>query len=135
MSVPLIERVPVFTLNEIVVYPGHGVAKIGRIVEKKIANEKVSFFELRFLNKDMMILVPVQTASSVGIRRLSSNDIIDSIFKLLAKPVIKIERELNASNWNKRNKEYQYKLRSGNIQEISEIYRDLKYIAAKKELS
>ncbi|HZW61895.1 MAG TPA: CarD family transcriptional regulator [Candidatus Babeliales bacterium] len=124
-----------FTLNEIVVYPGHGVAKISRIVEKKIANEKVSFFELRFINKDMMILVPVQTASSVGIRRLSSNDIIDAIFKLLAKPVVKIERELNASNWNKRNKEYQCKLRTGNIQEISEIYRDLKYIAAKKELS
>ncbi len=124
-----------FTLNEKVVYPGHGVAKINQIVEKKIAGNKVSFFELRFLNKDMTILVPVQTSSSVGIRRLSSHENIDAIFKLLAKPVSKVARELTASNWNKRNKEYQCKLRTGNIQEIGEIYRDLKYIAAKKELS
>ena len=124
-----------FVLNEKVVYPGHGVAKISQIVEKKIAGNKVSFFELRFLSKDMTILVPVQTSSSAGIRRLSSNENIDAIFKLLSRPVSKVSRELTASNWNKRNKEYQSKLRTGDIQEISEIYRDLKYIAAKKELS
>jgi CarD family transcriptional regulator len=130
-----LKGVAVFSLNEKVVYPGHGVAKISQIVEKKVAGNKVSFFELRFLHKDMTILVPVQTSSCAGIRRLSSNENIDAIFKLLSKPVNKISRELTASNWNKRNKEYQSKLRTGTIQAISEIYRDLKYIAARKELS
>lgn len=124
-----------FALNEKVVYPGHGVAQISQIVEKKVAGAKVSFFELRFLNKDMTILVPVQTSTSVGIRRLSSYENITAIFKMLAKPSARMARETTASNWNKRNKEYQCKLRTGSIQEIGEIYRDLKYIAAKKELS
>lgn len=124
-----------FTLNEIVVYPGYGAAKISCIVEKKVGAACVSFFELRFINKDMMILIPVQSSGTVGIRKLSSNEIIDAIFSSLSKPVAKIERELTASNWNKRNKEYQYKLRTGDIKEICEVYRDLKYISVKKELS
>lgn len=121
-----------FSLNEEVVYPGHGVAKISRIVEKKVAGSKVIFFELRFLSKDMTILIPVSNSIAAGIRRLSSNENISDIFKLLAQPAKKIEREFN---WNRRQKEYQCKLRSGNIKDIGEIYRDLKYMAAKKELS
>jgi CarD family transcriptional regulator len=127
--------VPVFDLNEEVVYPGHGVARISRIVEKKVSNSRVSFFELKFLNKDMTILVPTLNPSSVGIRKLSSSENINAIFKLLSQPTKRVGTELTASNWNKRNKEYQCKLRTGNIHEIGEIYRDLNYIAAKKELS
>ena len=43
--------------------------------------------------------------------------------------------EFTASNWNKRNKEYQIKLKSGDLKDLSEIYRDLHYIAVYKELS
>jgi RNA polymerase-interacting CarD/CdnL/TRCF family regulator len=39
------------------------------------------------------------------------------------------------SNWNKRNKAYQGTLRTGNLQEICSIYRDLKHIENHKELS
>jgi|SRR5579872_7051102 len=124
-----------FTLNEKVVYPGHGVAKISRIVEKNVAGNKTSFFELQFLNKDMTILVPKDNFDSVGIRRLSSNDNINEIFRLLSEPAKKMSYELTASNWNKRNKEYQGKIRTGNIGEICKIYRDLKHIARHKELS
>ncbi len=124
-----------FKLNEKVVYPGHGVAKISRIVEKKVAGHDTSFFELEFINKDMTILVPLQSLTSVGIRRLSSNENIHAIFKLLSEPVVKLNYELTASNWNKRQKEYQCKIRTGNIGEICKIYKDLKFIATQKELS
>jgi len=33
-----------FTLNEKVVYPGHGVARIVRIIEKKVAGKSAQFF-------------------------------------------------------------------------------------------
>jgi CarD family transcriptional regulator len=124
-----------FARNQKVVYPGHGVAIISCVIEKKIAGRLLQFFELRFLNKDMTILVPTDNASAVGIRPLSSAEYINEIFKLLAQPVIAKQLDAAVSNWNKRNKEYQGKLRSGNLLELCAIYRDLRHIEVNKELS
>jgi CarD family transcriptional regulator len=76
----------------------------------------------------------METSISVGLRRISSTEIIKTAMKILSEPV-DICCDNNSANWNKRNKEYQFKLRSGDICEICKIYRDLKYIASKKELS
>lgn len=125
-----------FHLNDKVVYPGHGVAKINKVVEKIVAGQVTRFFELQFLNKDMTVLVPIDNLEGIGIRSLSSADHISKVFQILAEPASKINTlDLSASNWNKRNKEYQFKLRTGDINEIMEIYRDLKQISLKKELS
>jgi len=124
-----------FTRNEKVVYPGHGVAIISCIIEKKIAGRISQFFELRFLNKDMTILVPTDNASDVGIRPLCSAEHINDIFKKLSQPAVIKNQDAAVSNWNKRNKEYQGKLRSGNLLEICAIYRDLRHIEYHKELS
>jgi len=128
--------IAMFSVNDPVVYPGHGVAKINRIVEKTVGREVVHFFELKFLHKEMTVLVPTTNLSSVGIRPLSSTSHITHVFKLLAQPSKEVSPyELTASNWNKRNKEYQMKIRKGDLLELSEIYRDLKTIARQKELS
>ena len=124
-----------FSLYEKVVYPGHGVAEISRIIEKKVGSSTAKFFELKFLNKDMTILVPTNNLTSVGLRPLSTSKKINDVFKLLSEPTEKILNELAASNWNKRNKDYQCKLRTGNLYELCAIYRDLKYISTEKELS
>lgn len=124
-----------FRVNDRVVYPGHGVAKINRVVEKRVGGNTAQFFELKFLNKDVTILVPMNNLDSVGIRKLSTQDNIDTIFKIISKPASCSVAELTASNWNKRSKDYQLRLRSGDLGEISKIYRDLNYIAQQKELS
>jgi CarD family transcriptional regulator len=124
-----------FSLDEKVVYPGHGVAVIKRIVEKKVAGQTIKLYELKFMNADMTVLVPTNNLAAVGIRKLSSNEGINTIFEMLSEPAPQVSGDLMASNWNKRNKDYQCKLRSGNLKEICKIYRDLHYIAENKELS
>lgn len=124
-----------FALNEKVVYPGHGVAKICRIIERNVSGTMVHFFELEFFNKKMTILVPVNSLVYAGIRKLSSLETIDNTFAMLSEPFIKPTHETIATNWNKRNKEYQCKIRTGSIKEICKIYKDLMHIAAIKELS
>lgn len=124
-----------FSLYEKVVYPGHGVAEINRIIDTKVAGQLTSFFELTFLNKDMTILVPIKNVMSVGIRRLSSREKISDIFKMLAEPINGIQHEGAVPNWNKRNKDYLGKIRTGDLRKICEIYRDLKHIESQKELS
>lgn len=125
-----------FSLHQKVVYPGHGVAHVNRIIEKQIGTEAASFYELTFLNKDMTILVPVTNIESIGLRSLSSVEDIHSIFKSLSKPERKLSPfEFSASSWNKRHKEYQLKLRRGTIEDLSAIYKDLRTIEAQKKLS
>lgn len=125
-----------FSLNEKIVYPGHGVAKVNRIIEKMIIGQKATFYELTFLNKDVTVLVPTDNSDSVGIRPLSSTEHIKEIFNLLAEEPRKISQyEFTASNWNKRNKEYQHKLRTGSLRDLTEIYKDLRHISIQKELS
>lgn len=125
-----------FSLEQKVVYPGHGVAEVCRIFEKTFGTTRTTFCELKFLSKDMTVMVPMDKADEVGIRALSSMKSISTMLENLTTPARKIDRqELTASNWNRRNKEYQNKLRTGSLKDISEIYSDLKYISKHKELS
>lgn len=125
-----------FVLGERVVYPAHGVACISRILDKRVGSSITSFFELTFVNKQMTILVPVDNAVLVGIRQLSSRQGIDSVFKLLGQPAsATLPNEAAATNWNKRNKEYQGRIRTGDLCEICGIYRDLRALEGFKGLS
>jgi len=126
-----------YSLNEKVVYPGQGVAKINQIIEKTICGNIAVFFELKFLHKEMTILIPIDNILSVGLRKLSSEKNLDYIFEVLSEPIKKeiSYRELSSGNWNKRSKQYHFTLRSGDLLEIAKIYRDLQYIAQHKELS
>ena len=124
-----------FMVKEKVVYPGHGVARIDRVVEKEIGGSSTTFFELRLLNKDMTVLVPTNNLDSAGIRHLSTSTCIKDVLKLLGEKPVRDTCSEVLSNWNKRNKDYQCRLRSGDLLEISRIYRDLKCIEQEKELS
>jgi CarD family transcriptional regulator len=125
-----------YDLNEKVVYPGHGVAQIVRIIEKQVAGSTTNFYELKFINKEATVLVPTHGAEVVGIRPLNSPQGIDEALIVLGYPARRIANsEFSASNWNKRNKEYQLKLRRSNLRELAEVYRDLRYIETQKELS
>lgn len=123
-----------FALNDKVVYPGQGVARISCILDKVVGGVVTSFFELTFYNKDMTVLVPMNSSETVGLRKLSSRENIKKALQVLSEPT-DINFENNSSSWNRRNKDYQCKLRSGDIHEICKIYRDLKHIASKKALS
>lgn len=124
-----------FLVNERVVYPGYGVAFISKLVKRLISGKQTSFYELKFFNKDMAVLVPEDRLEAVGIRRLSSDQDLESMFKVLSEPVVKNEYEVGLNNWNRRNKKYQLNLRSGDLIKICQIYKDLQVISQTKELS
>jgi len=125
-----------FYLHEKVVYPGHGVAKIQRIIKKLVGGAEASFYELVFLNKDMTVLVPTANADAVGLRALSSHEHVLGVFSHLTKASDnQTNIEFTPANWSKRNKEYQTKLKNGDLKELCEIYRDLHMISGYKELS
>lgn len=124
-----------FSLKERVVYPGHGVASVERIVEKNIGGCSMKFYELTILSTNMTVSIPIDSIEETGIRKLSSCNNIEELFKHLEEPVTKKTKEIVAANWSKKNKAYQCSIRSGDLEEVCRIYRELTTIAAQKELS
>jgi CarD family transcriptional regulator len=127
-----------FSLKEKVVYPGHGVAQIDRIVEKTIGGCSTKFIELTVLSTHMTVLIPLDNIKEIGIRRISSNENIEQMFKLLEEPAQKASDrsvDMAVANWSKKNKAYQCAIRTGDLEEVCRIYRELAHIAVQKELS
>ena len=131
-----IKEFNMFCLNEEVVYPGYGVAKINKVIKKVISDKEITFYELTFLNKDVTILVPTENIQSIGLRPSSTSENIKDAFNTIHNQ----NKENNqysflSTNWNKRNKEYQLKLRNGTLKDLLYIYKNLKDISNYKELS
>lgn len=125
-----------FGLSSIVVYPAYGVAKITREVVKKIENKPVYFFELNFISKDVKILIPRENVDCVGLRPLCSKSFLENIFKsFFSEYSGSWMDEVSLMSWNRRSKEYQLKIRKGDLIDIAKIYRDLKFIEKHKILS
>ncbi len=126
-----------FVREETVVYPGHGVAKIEDVVIHHFHGTPVTFFKLVFLFKDMTILVPIYNVESVGLRRPCAKNDIDSVLVEIARKASYPRQlaDITPGGWNKRQKEYQLKVESGNLSKIASVYRDLMVQNKSKELS
>jgi len=109
-----------FRSDELVIYPSHGVGKIVAIEEQEIAGVVLEMFTIAF-NKDKMTLrVPVQKADEVGMRPLSSPELIAK-----AMTTIKGKPRVKRAMWSRRAQEYEQKINSGDLMAIAEVVRDL----------
>lgn len=124
-----------FNIGERVVYPGHGVAVIKSIESKKVGNSEAHYYELRFVNKEVTVLVPVEKANAVGIRSLCTVEHVALVYKILSGPYIPAHCDAAIENWNKRSKKYMGKMRTGDLKELGIIYHYLQHVGKRKELS
>src|ERR1700759_914744 len=119
-----------FKTNDHVVYPTHGVGKIMKIEEQEVAGTKLELFVITF-EKDMMTLrVPTMKAKAVGMRKLSSNDVVTNALNTL-KGRARIKRTM----WSRRAQEYEAKIDSGDLVSIAEVVRDLHRAGGQPEQS
>ena len=109
-----------FRANDYVVYPAHGVGKILTIEEQEIAGTKLELFVISFEKDKMTLRVPTAKASSVGMRSLSSPDLVEQALRTL-KGKAKVKRAM----WSRRAQEYEQKINSGDLISIAEVVRDL----------
>ena len=127
-----------FKVNEKVVYPAHGVALVQDIIEKVVTGSRLQFYKLSFVYKDMTILIPVNNCEQTGVRGLSSEKEIDNALSVFNEKVLKqrfTEVDVSPSAWNKRHKDYQNRVQSGDFSSVLAIYQELMYMAQHKDLS
>ncbi len=121
-----------FKVGDKAVYPAHGVGVVQGIESKEISGRKQTFYILRMLEKnDMTIMVPADNAK--GLRRIIPPAEVERVFATLR------DREAITSDhhqtWNRRYREYMEKIKSGEVQRIAEVLRDLSLLKFDKDLS
>jgi len=119
-----------FTKNEFVVYPGHGVGQITAIEVQTVAGASLEFFVLHFAKSKMKVRAPTQKAASIGIRKLCSPAAIEQVRRTLGQSAPR-----SRTNWAKQTKEYEAKIKSGEIIALAEVVRDLQRRSATAEQS
>jgi len=128
--VPPKPKKPDFRTNDWVVYPAHGVGRIIQVVEQEVAGMKLELFVINFDKDKMTLRVPVAKASLIGMRRLSSPDVVANALQTL-KGRARIKRTM----WSRRAQEYEAKINSGDLISIAEVVRDLHRASGQPEQS
>lgn len=109
-----------FRPNEYIVYPAHGVGQIVSIESQEVAGITLELFVISFEKDKMTLRVPTNKATDIGMRALSSPDVISAAMKTL-KGKAKVKRAM----WSRRAQEYEQKINSGDLIAIAEVVRDL----------
>jgi CarD family transcriptional regulator len=109
-----------FRPNDFVVYPAHGVGRIISIEEQEVAGFKLELFVISFEKDKMTLRVPTHKATEVGMRSLSSPDVVAHAMKTL-----RGKAKIKKAMWSRRAQEYEQKINSGDLIAIAEVVRDL----------
>lgn len=119
-----------FKVGDKAVFPAHGVGVIKSVESREIAGSKQDFYVLHIISSGAKLMVPTSTSSKAGMRGLISDPEIVGVYDIL-----KTRRKVNQTTWNRRFREYNEKLRTGSVNDVAEVYRDLHYLKSDKDLS
>lgn len=120
-----------FKVGDKAVYPAHGVGEIIEIQSKVVAGRERQFYVLKIIENGMKIMVPVETASSTGLRAVISETDAKEVLDMLKSDKIAVKTQ----PWNRRYREYMDMLKSGSPKEVAKVLRDLNRLKGDKDLS
>lgn len=118
-----------FSVNQKVVYPSQGVGKITEIFKKDFNGNEVYYYKIYLEVSDMVVMVPVENSSQLGIRSIVSADKARKALDMITE-----DFEPPTSDWKLRYQMNLDLLKSGTIEDIASIVRSLYQRSKVKEL-
>ena len=112
------------------VYPHHGTAEIIRMEKREFIGTKKDYLVLKMIHGGMIVSVPVEKVEDVGVRWPICSEDVEDLFKVLARRDVR-----EPSNWSRRYKNHQEKLKSGDVYQVAEVVRNLARRSMVKSLS
>jgi len=109
-----------YSVGDHIVYPSHGVGEITSIQNYEIAEEKLEMYNVIFEKEKMTLKIPTKKAKEIGLRKVSSKNNMKKALEILNGKA-KIRRTM----WSRRAQEYEAKINSGSLNELTEVVRDL----------
>ena len=108
----------IYNLKDYVVYPKHGVGKITAIEKATVGEIDIQFYKIFIEKEKLTLTVPINQQSKL--RPISS---INQINKCIS--ILKTKPKIKRTMWSRRAQEYDQKINSGKIYELSEVVKDL----------
>jgi len=107
-----------FKKGDTVIYPQHGACKVEAIRKEDPLNtgKQQEYLVLRTVIGDMTLRVPMSKVDEVGVRPPVSPDELEDLVAVLAKADPRVP-----SNWSRRFKNHQEKLKSGDVYQVAEV--------------
>lgn len=119
-----------FKIGDPIVYPMHGAGVIENIEDRQVLGETRSYYIIRITKGNMQVMVPVVGSEQVGLREIISKDELGKIYDVLGAESTPMD-----DNWNRRNRENMEKLKTGMLDQVAEVIRNLVRIDRIKKLS
>jgi CarD family transcriptional regulator len=110
----------IFKKDDIVIYPQHGACKVKGIKKQDFFGKKEEYLILETIINEMTLRVPVAKLDDVGVRPPVSADELEDLVAVLSKADPRVP-----SNWSRRFKNHQEKLKSGDVYQVAEVVRNL----------
>ena len=119
-----------FNKEDYVVYPMHGVGHIADITSKSVLNKRKKYYIVELINTNMRVMVPVDKADDIGLRHIIPKRDVNKVLKLLQEEYIEQDED-----WKIRYQNNLTRVKSGSINSVAEVCRNLYKRARDKELS
>ena len=119
-----------FKIGDKLVYPMHGAGVVEKIEDKFILGELRSYYIIQVLHGRMQVMVPVKGSEQVGLRAITDHSGIKLMMDTLSAASTAMD-----DNWNRRNRSNMDKLKTGKIEQVAEVVRNLMRMDKVKKLS
>ena len=103
-----------FKKGETVIYPQHGACVVQGTKKMEFFGENQEYLILKTVINEMTLRVPLDNTDGVGVRPPVSADELEDLVSVLAKPDPRVP-----SNWSRRFKNHQEKLKSGDVYQVA----------------
>ncbi|MSW84597.1 MAG: CarD family transcriptional regulator [Actinobacteria bacterium] len=119
-----------FECGDSVVYPHHGAGKVLTKESKVMLGQERIYLTIKILHNNMTVMVPSDTATQVGLRRVIDEETVEKVLAVLQDDISEMPK-----NWNRRFKHNRDKIKTGDIYELAEVVRNLAIREHQKGLS
>ena len=119
-----------FKVGDKLVYPNHGVTIVEQIGASIIMGSDESYYHLRLLANNSRLMVPIRNTDRVGLRRLYQPKEIKLLVGLLEEKGPK-----SHTDWKGRYRENLEKMKTGRLEDVAEVLKNLNEVSKKKSLS
>jgi len=119
-----------YQVGDKILYPMHGAGIIKLIEKREILGSVKEYYILHVPCGDMKVMIPVDNCDAIGVRPIVTEEEIQKAIEILRQ-----ESTQMTGNWNKRYRENMEKIKTGNIELVAEIVRNLTRIDRENRLS